>query len=170
MKALTPRSTGIANILFPRSPWNEFDGMHREMEDALNRLVGYAPLFRANASGTDKTADLFVAPDFYETESHLVFVAPLPGYKVEDLSIEATTDSLNVFGSRSVYQTLENPAHLNGTGWSNRTGEFQLRYSLGREIDPKNIQASLKNGVLELRLPKVQPEKPETVKIALTGE
>jgi HSP20 family molecular chaperone IbpA len=48
-----------------------------------------------------------------------------------------------------------------------RTGAWERSFTLSRELDATAIQASMKDGVLELRIPKAEHAKPRRVEVRL---
>lgn len=54
-------------------------------------------------------------------------------------------------------QTGQQPHTVHRQGRYSRVTRFQFAYALPNEIDPNNVQANFKNGMLELHLPKRQP-------------
>lgn len=90
--------------------------------------------------------------DIYESTDELVLVADMPGVTPDGLDLNLEGDQLTVEGRVRAddYQGLK-PLHVEyGVG-----GYFR-RFTLGEHIDREGINAQLKNGVLQLRLPKAE--------------
>lgn len=166
---LSPRSGQTVRVLYP---WSEFEQMRRQMDDLVGGLMGFtnpARLLSAQAPSSTMSEYDF-SPDIYETPTELVFVAPVPGMDPNDLSIEATENTLTVRGERKPFYQQEGATQHRQSWWSARLGTFQASYTLPFEINPEGIQAHYRNGVLELHLPKVEAAKPRKVKVNVLGD
>jgi HSP20 family protein len=99
--------------------------------------------------------------DIYETDEAIVVVADMPGVDEDSLDITLEKGVLTLNG------TVEPEAH---EGYSlayteYRVGDYVRSFSLSNEIDQEAIEASLKDGVLRLTLPKITEAR--TTKIAV---
>jgi HSP20 family molecular chaperone IbpA len=98
--------------------------------------------------------------DIYETDETIVVVADMPG--VDEKSVDITLEN-NVL---SINGHVE-PRVPEGYGLSYaeyREGDYQRRFSISNQIDQDKIEATVRDGVLRLLLPKSQPT---TKKIAV---
>jgi len=104
-----------------------------------------------------------VAPavDIYEGEDALTVVADLPGVATEDVKLDVERDVLaisarflgeKVLPGDSVYSEL-------------LPCEYYRAFALGDELDASKISAHMKNGVLELKLPKAERAKTRKITI-----
>jgi HSP20 family protein len=96
------------------------------------------------------------AIDFCETETDLVVKAELPGAEKKDLTIEALPDALTI-GAKTSHEKEEKGEtfYRRECGW----GEFQRVIPLPVEVKPEGVKATLKDGVLEVTLPKTETAK-----------
>jgi HSP20 family protein len=100
--------------------------------------------------------------DVYETENELVLRAVLPGVRMEDVGISMMGNSLTIKGERKP------PADVNDEDyeWCEVCyGDFSRSVTLSKEVQADKIHASLEDGILEVRLPKVTAAK--TVRIPI---
>jgi HSP20 family protein len=138
--------------------------------------VAYAP---ARANGTSQSFDdLFqtlVGREFFQptrtSHSHLPMSSwqddssihvevDLPGVKLDDVSIEVHNKVLTIQAKRT--------AEERQGAWDNRTyGEFIEKLQLPDTVDEDGVEAKLVNGVLTVKLPKVEQPKPRKVSIKL---
>jgi len=104
------------------------------------------------------------AVDIMERQNDIVIIADMPG--VDEQSVDITLDN-NVL---TIYGTVEPeiPEHHRLAFAEYGVGDYQRVFTLTDEIDRDKIQASVKNGVLKLILPKA--EKAKTRKIAVNAE
>lgn len=142
-------------------PFAEFERLHREMDCWFDRLFPFSPLTRWS---TDAEMGFEPAVDIYETGDELVVFATLPGVDMKDIHVEATPDTLIIRGERKPLISDENVTVHYRSVWSGH-GTFEARYDLPFEINPNKVKATLRNGVLEVRLPKVESAKAKAVKV-----
>jgi HSP20 family protein len=109
-------------------------------------------LKRSVGDGSGEAASWIPPVDIYETEDSYVLTAELPGVEQPDIKIEVAGAELTIKGERR-YQppcTEENYHRL-----ETARGRFLRTFSLPDKLDSEAITANLKDGVLEVRLPKV---------------
>jgi len=96
-----------------------------------------------------------LAVDVYQTETDLVLQSAIAGIKPEDLDISLEGDVLTITGER------KKPFEESGDYFSQECywGKFSRQIILPVEVDPNRIEATLKNGILTIRIPKIQREK-----------
>jgi len=155
--ALTPRNTAAVTRW---SPFDELADMRRQMEDFWRTPFGYTPLQRM----FEEFRAFEPEADIHETDKDFQILVSLPGYKPEEVNVEATADSITIQGERkALYDKEAKTTHRNnGVSESSRV---DIHYALPAEIDPNNIKATFDNGVLNLELPKNATAQPKTVKI-----
>jgi HSP20 family protein len=99
--------------------------------------------------------------DIFEDSNALTMLADMPGVKPEDLTIDLHDGVLTIAGHADVPETPNEVDVLQ----EYRPGTFQRSFILSETIDQGQIQATLKHGVLRLRLPKVEQARPRQIKI-----
>ncbi|MEJ2037314.1 MAG: Hsp20/alpha crystallin family protein [Desulfosarcinaceae bacterium] len=99
--------------------------------------------------------------DIYETEQAITLLADLPGVKKEDLNIDLRDNILTLSGDVQVIEG-ENEAYLIA---EYGVGRYYRQFTLSQVIDQERIDASLKDGVLTLTLPKVEKATPRTIAV-----
>jgi HSP20 family protein len=104
------------------------------------------------------------AVDMHETDDGFVIKAELPGVAKDDVSIDVHQHTLTLRGQRTHESAVKNERYHR----VERTyGTFQRSFVLPAMVDQENVQATYKDGVLELRLPKSEAAKPK--RIAING-
>lgn len=98
--------------------------------------------------------------DVYETDKELVLRSAIAGVKPENLEVFVHNDMLTVRGKRSVEEEAGSRTLVRECHW----GSFSRSVILPTEIDVDGISADLKDGVLTVRLPKVERSKRIKVK------
>lgn len=99
--------------------------------------------------------------DIYETDDEIVLVADVPGVDQESLEITLEKSMLTVNG----YVKPEAPEGYDIAYAEYDIGDFERSFRLSNQIDQEKIEATVKDGVLRLVLPKIGPAK--TRKIAV---
>ena len=113
---------------------------------------------------TERTRDrLAFVPraDIYETDDEIVVVADVPGVDEKSVDITLENNVLTIDGNVE----LEPPEGYSLNFAEYRVGDYQRAFSLSDQIDREGIEATVKDGVLRLHLPKVTEAK--TKKIAI---
>jgi HSP20 family protein len=99
--------------------------------------------------------------DIFETEKELTLLADMPGVKPADINIDLREGMLTLEGDVKNPQ-LENEVELLS---EYRTGKYYRQFNLSEIIDQAKIDATMTDGVLRLRLPKVEAVKPRKITI-----
>jgi HSP20 family protein len=111
---------------------------------------------------TEPPESYFVpATDIYETQEGLTLMAELPGVKAAGLEV-TVEDSVLVIRGKSVGEAAESGEVLLREF---ATGEFYRAFQLPADYDTARIEATLKDGVLTLKLPKSERMKPRRIEV-----
>jgi len=107
-----------------------------------------------------------VAPavDIFEGEDALTLVADLPGVATGDVKLDVERDVLSISARFLAEKVLPGEAVYSEL----YPCEYYRAFALGDELDASKISAHMKNGVLELKVPKA--ERAKTRKIAIASE
>jgi len=99
------------------------------------------------------------AIDIFETEKEITLLADMPGVNAGNLNIDLKENVLSLTGD------VEDPQGPNEVDLLReyRTGRFYREFSLSQVVDQSKIDAELKDGVLHLRLPKVEKATPRKI-------
>ena len=101
------------------------------------------------------------AVDIFETDKEITLLADMPGVKTDCLNIDLHENVLSLDGDvqspeggdeRDVFREY-------------RTGKYYRQFTLSQMIDQSKIEAAMKDGVLRLRLPKVEAAKPRKIAV-----
>jgi HSP20 family protein len=104
------------------------------------------------------------AIDIMERKDDIVLLADMPGVDETSVDITLEKDVLTIYGKVDTKTSGEYTLYLSEYG----TGDYQRVFTLTEEVDRDKIQATVKNGVLRLVLPKAEAVK--TRKIAVKPE
>lgn len=103
-----------------------------------------------------------LAVDVFQTENDLVIQAPIAGMKVEDLDVIIEEEVVTIKGSR------KNPFLEKAAGYFIEEcywGPFSRKIILPLDADGARADASMKDGILVIRIPKILREKKRKVSI-----
>lgn len=124
---------------FPRNIERVFDEFWRPLEISQRRFA-YPPL------------------NISDDENAIYVRAELPGVDIQDVDLTLSGGSLVIRGERKSeegrYYRQERP-----------TGSFQRIVNLNVKIDRDKVNATMKNGLLEITLPKAEEMKPKQISI-----
>ena len=99
--------------------------------------------------------------DVYQTTNEIVVESPIAGVNPEDIDISITTDSVTIKGKREREREIKNDDYVyQECYW----GKFSRSVVLPQEVDVDKVDASIKNGVLTIRLPKLNRLKSKKIK------
>lgn len=103
-----------------------------------------------------------LAVDVYQTEKEVVVRSAVAGVRAEELDISVDNDVLVVKGKRKMPDQEEGANHfIKECYW----GDFSRRIIIPDEIDPSRIDASMKEGILTIRIPRIVREPNKTIKV-----
>jgi len=134
--------------------WDPFSAFRNEVDGLMerffgtengNEVVNWTP--RLNLAENDKQYELTV---------------DLPGMKPEDVSVELRHGDLWITGNRS------GESEEKGKTWHRIErfhGEFRRAIRLGDDVDPENVEAEYKDGVLHVTVPKTEKARSKKISI-----
>ena len=106
-----------------------------------------------------------LAIDVFQTPEDVMVKAPIAGVKPENLDVSVTDGVLTIKGQRMQEEKIrEEDYFAQECYW----GAFARSFTLPSGLDPENTNASLRNGVLTVKIPK--EEKTKTRKIDISTE
>ncbi|HWP00216.1 MAG TPA: Hsp20/alpha crystallin family protein [Methylococcus sp.] len=104
------------------------------------------------------------AVDIVEDETGISLTADLPGVPKEKLSVRMDGQNLLVEGE----VVLDTPEGMEATYAEIRSPHYRRSFSLSRDLDPSKIDASYKDGVMRLRIPKAEHAQPRKITVQVT--
>jgi HSP20 family protein len=141
------------------TPQRDLLSVRDEMNRVLNEVFG--------RSANDESAwfsGAWAPPvDIYETDDALVMKAELPGFSKDDINIELKENTLVIRGERKREDEVKEGSYHR---IERAYGAFQRSFLLPTTVDQNKVNASYKDGVLELRLGKVQAAQPKRIAVS----
>lgn len=135
-----------------RSLWNDpFEAMHKELNQMFNRnwlepvqgdLVGMYPV------------------DIREDDDHVYIEAELPGFTKDEVDVTLEGGVITVTAERKT-QEQKGTSHL----CERRFTRVQRSFTLPTSVDEGKVDASLHDGVLNIKLTKREEVKPKRIEV-----
>jgi len=100
--------------------------------------------------------------DMYETKDDLLVTFELPGIREKEVSVSITGDVLTVKGERKLERDLKDEGYHR---LERVYGRFERAVPLPMPVQADKVKAIYRDGVLEIRLPKMEEVKPKEIKI-----
>jgi HSP20 family protein len=126
------------------------------MREAMNRMFEESI---AETSASER--EMRLAVDVQVEDEAYELTALVPGLEAEDLNIDILNNTVSLRGEFNSnenedgkYLMCELPA-----------GRFSRVLTLPTALDPAKAEASIKNGVLRIRVPKAEAHKPKSIKV-----
>jgi HSP20 family protein len=139
----------------PRESFGELDDLRSAVDQVFGNYMerpGRMRLFRG----------VFPALNITENEDNLYLTAELPGIDPKEIDITATADSITLRGERKESSAGK---EVNYHQREREFGTFRRIIDLPTKIDTDKINASYKNGILKVVLPKAEEVKPKQIAI-----
>jgi len=102
--------------------------------------------------------------DVYQNADNIVIESVIAGIDIDDIDVAITAESVSIKGRREKKEKVKKDDYLyQECFW----GKFSRSVILPQEIDPDKAQATLKNGVLKIVLPKIHRTQGKKIKVKL---
>jgi HSP20 family protein len=135
-------------------------GNLQPFQHEMNRM--FDQFFRGSNGEEAKVSTWRPSVDIYETDDALVIKAELPGVSKDDIIIDVHQNTLTLRGQRTHEAEVKDEQYHRV---ERSYGSFQRSFTLPSTIDYEKVQATFKNGVLELHLPRLESAKPRQIAI-----
>jgi HSP20 family protein len=137
-------------------PFRELAALQNEMGRWMGQFAG------GLTPGNGQSTTWLPSVDVWETEDELVLSFDLPGIAEDDIAVELEDDVLTVSGERQ--RTSEHSSER-FYRFERRYGTFSRSVTLPPGVKEDAINADYKDGVLEIRVPKPEEQKPKRIKV-----
>jgi HSP20 family protein len=152
-----------------RSLWERLTGsvhMAEEYEETKKGSRG------GNGNGKDKKQDndwieeeneeAELAVDVYQTPTDIIVQTMVAGVRPEDLELSIARDIVTIVGKREEHRNIDEDNYFTKELY---WGKFSRTISLPQEVEPEEVEATEKHGLLTIRLQKVDKDKTNNVKV-----
>ena len=138
-------------MLFNRNPLAGGTQLRREMGE----------LFDSMAWPFQNAGRAFPALNIWEEGDALFAEAELPGMGMDDVEVLVVGNELTIKGTRKAVEGKSQGVHRQERG----TGAFSRSVTLPFEVDAEKVEATLKDGVLRMTLPKAASARPRKIEV-----
>ena len=131
----------------------------------INRLFDHSHSLKARAESDVSSAatnQWTPAVDIKEVADKFSIHVDLPGVNKKDVAIAMENNILSIKGKRSAEKTVEKH---NYSRLERSIGSFYRQFTLPDNVSTQNIDANMKDGVLEISIPKVEHEQSRLINI-----
>lgn len=130
-------------------PWSEFQRIENEMNRVLSRFV------------SPSTSD-FPAVNIWTDGEETLVTTEIPGIEAGAIDISVIGKTLILKGAREADQLDNGNSYHRRERWY---GQFTKAIELPFTIEAEKVNASFSNGILTIRLPRSEAEKPKKISI-----
>ena len=133
----------------------------RQLQDDINRL--FSGWSTSDSSGV--TADWVPNVDINEFEDKFQLYVDVPGVEPKDVEITLENGVLTISGERFM-QAEKADENVIRRRAERGTGRFYRRFILPESVDPEQVKAKDRHGVLEILIPKQAKALPRKIEVA----
>src|SRR6266480_929848 len=137
-------------------------GRLSNLRDELDTLFDL-PFLANFANQTQLFTGWTPALDLYQNNDNVIAVVELPGLRKEDIEISLHDGTLTIGGER---KSETNANGENATRTERFTGKFRRSITLPTRVDANKVNATYKDGILTVTLPKAEEAKPKQIQVS----
>lgn len=141
--------------MLPFSEWDKW------IEDVMRRPFS---IFTQPLTRFPSTEEIMPSVDIFEEKGDVVIKAELPGIKKEDIDVTLTDETITISGEKKKEEEIKKKDYYR---WECSYGSFNRTFSLPAEVQPNKVKTKMKDGVLEIRVPKTEEAKKKEVKVKI---
>lgn len=146
-----------AMLNYPNSLFGQFERLRREMDDALG-VSGLPSSIRSVASGTSPAVNVGRTPTSIE------IYAFAPGLDASKIDVAFDRGVLRIAGERSARMDGDD-SKVNTYARERGAGSFSRAISLPDDVDPEKINATYRDGVLQISIARRESEQPKRITV-----
>jgi len=145
----------MALVPFSKRNGGALANLHNEMDDLFNSF--FRGLERPLAGYR-----AWPAIDIAEEENEILVRAEVPGCNAEDIDISVYGNTLTISGQKKLKEEKKEKGYYYS---ESSFGSFRRELTLPSDVDPEKVDATCKDGVLSITLPKAAKTKAIKVKV-----
>lgn len=144
-----------------RDLWSDsFDGFE-SLENEISNF--FSPMFKREGSNVGLLeSEWSPSIDVYDSDNELLVKADIPGLKKEDIDVSIHDNVLTIKGEKKRKNEVNKKNYYRSERFY---GSFNRSVELGSEVQTDKVNATYKDGVLELKLPKKEGVKTKRIAI-----
>ncbi|MGK9165214.1 Hsp20/alpha crystallin family protein [Inquilinus limosus] len=159
MRDLIPWGRGGRSAMPYREDESPLLSLHREM----NRLFDEA--FRGFDAPSLFGRTAWPNLEVTENDKAVTVCAEIPGLTEKDVEVTLAEGILSIRGEKKS-EVEDKERHFSERSY----GRFERQIAIGREVDEDKVEATFRNGVLTVTLPKTAPAQSKMRRITVSGE
>jgi HSP20 family protein len=110
----------------------------------------------------EENEELELTVDVYQTPTDIMVQTMVAGVKPEDLELTIARDVITIKGKREENRNIDEENYfVKELYW----GKFSRTILLPQEVEPEEVEATEKHGLLTIKIQKVDKEKRNTIKV-----
>ena len=110
----------------------------------------------------EKNDEAELSVDVYQTPTDIVIQAMVAGVKPDDLELSIARDTITIRGEREENRNIDEDNYFaKELYW----GKFSRTFPLPVEVEPEDVNATERHGLVTIKIKKVDKEKKNTVKV-----
>ena len=110
----------------------------------------------------EENDELELTVDVYQTPTDIMLQTMVAGVKPEDLELTIARDMITIKGKREENRNIDEENYfIKELYW----GKFSRTILLPQEVEPEEVEATEKHGLLTIKIQKVDKEKRNTIKV-----
>ena len=132
------------------SPTREFESLHNTIQNYFDDFSSLKSPFQ--------NEEFSPRIDISEKENQVIVTAEIPGVKKEDLKLTLQDNILTIEGEKKNEIVVDEKKYYRE---ERRFGSFKRTFTIPFEVETEKVNADFNNGVLTIKLDKVQLQVPE---------
>lgn len=142
----------------------DIERIHENMNRLLDELIRFRELpsslpLLSGETTIDKPKRRI---DIAESDKEIIATAEIPGFKKDDISINITDNRLEILAETKREEEKKEEGYLYRERYR---GNYYRAMSLHSPVDSSNTKASYTNGILEIKMPKIEIKKKIPIKV-----
>ncbi|MCX7927705.1 MAG: Hsp20/alpha crystallin family protein [Candidatus Omnitrophica bacterium] len=143
--------------------WDPFADLER-IQREMNRLFNLTLAQETSRHVGLLDGAWIPAIDIYDSKDNLLVKADIPGLTKDDIEVTVQGDTLFIKGEKKQDKDIKEKDYIRTERFY---GAFQRAIRLPVEVQADKVEATYKNGVLEVVLPKSEKAKPKQIKLEI---
>ncbi|MCX6751705.1 MAG: Hsp20/alpha crystallin family protein [Candidatus Nomurabacteria bacterium] len=147
-----------------RSFFDRLTGSIRAEEEEIEVSAEPIKGDKKNGNGwmEEENEELELTVDVYQTPTDIMVQTMVAGVKPEDLELTIARDMITIKGKREENRNIDEENYfIKELYW----GKFSRSILLPQEVEPEEVEATEKHGLLTIKIQKVDKEKKNTIKV-----
>ncbi|MCD6460009.1 Hsp20/alpha crystallin family protein [bacterium] len=142
------------------TPYHEINSLQTELENLFNDFFGLSERQKRFSYRRNEPA-----LDLLENDDELLVIVDLPGFDEKDIKLTLVDNGLSISAKREYDKKTDNDKVYRRERFS---GSYQRSIKFNTKINRDQISAVYKNGVLKVKCPKAEDEKPKKIEVKVS--